>query len=111
MSATNPANTATTPGGNSLKMLRAMVGIGILCALMIVLTFEGTMPAIEKNKAEALEKAIFKVLPGTDQTRAFRYEEGEGFVELSGNEAKGEVVYAGYQENGELTGLAIEAAG
>ena len=28
----------TTPGSG--KMLRAMVGIGVLCALLIVLTFE-----------------------------------------------------------------------
>ena len=38
-------------------MLRAMAGIGLICALLIVLTFEGTLPRIERLKAEALEKA------------------------------------------------------
>jgi electron transport complex protein RnfG len=109
MSATSATQTA--PTGNSMKMLRAMVGIGILCALMIVLTFEGTMPAIEKNKAEALQQAIFKVLPGVEKSRTFQYIEGEGFVDVSGEKAEGEIVYAGYNENGELAGLAIEGAG
>ena len=50
-----------------MKMLQAMVGIGILCALLIVLTYQGTLPVIEKNKAEALEKAIFKGFPDSEK--------------------------------------------
>jgi electron transport complex protein RnfG len=42
-----------------------MVGIGVFCALLIVLTYEGTLPRVTHLKAEALEKAIFKVVPGT----------------------------------------------
>ena len=40
----------------SSKMLFAMVGIGIVCALLIVLTFEYTGPAIEKKAAAAAKK-------------------------------------------------------
>ena len=61
----------TKSQASSMKMLQAMVGIGLFCALMIVLTFEFTLPAIEKNKAEALEKAIFKVLPGIEAKKSF----------------------------------------
>lgn len=96
---------------SSMKMLRAMVGIGILCALMIVLTFEGTLPIIEKNRAEALEKAIFKVVPGITNTKTFQLNEDESFTALNGEEAQGPVVYAGYDEAGNLVGVAIEASG
>ncbi len=99
------------PADNSLKMLRAMVGIGILCALMIVMTFQGTKPIIKENRAEALQKAIFRVLPGAQTAQTFRLTEDNAFVPVEEEGAEGELVYAGYNENGELVGVAIEAAG
>lgn len=95
---------------NSMKMLQAMVGIGVLCALLIVLTFEGTKPAIKKNKAIALEQAIFKVLPGITEKTSFQVDEQGNFVPLSG-EATGPVIHAGYDDTGALVGMAIEASG
>ena len=96
--------------GNSQKMLIAMVGIGLMCALLIVLTYEGTKPVIAKNKAEALEKAIFKVLPGTVTTAGYTWT-GESFTSLKETEAKEQLVYAGFNEQGELTGFALPAFG
>ena len=96
---------------NSWKMLRAMVGIGILCALLIVLTFEGTLPRIEKNKAEALEKAIFQVVPGITKKKTFQVTADNQIAELKGEGATGQLIYAGYNDQNELVGLAIEAAG
>jgi len=104
-------NISTTAKAGSFKMLRAMVGIGILCALLIVLTFEGTKPIIEKNKAEALERAIFKVLPGAVTKKTFVLDQNQNFVALKGEEKEGQKIYAGYDENEELIGLAVEASG
>lgn len=108
MSGQPTISTAENPG--SLKMLRAMVGIGVLCSLLIVLTYEGTLPRIERLKAEALEQAIFKVVPAITQTSAFTYEEGSGF-KLSDSKDGGQVVYAGYDDDGTLMGFAIGASG
>ena len=96
---------------SSFKMLKAMVGIGVMCALMIVLTFETTLPAIEKNKAEALEKAIFKVLPGIDKKQTFQLTPDQTFDMdvVEGSEAQ--KVYAGYDVNNNLVGFVIEASG
>ncbi len=88
-----------------------MVGIGLLCALLIVLTYEGTFPRIEKNKAEALEKAIFKVLPGIEQTVAYELDEQQRFQLASAESSGSPKIYAGFNANNELTGLAIEASG
>jgi electron transport complex protein RnfG len=95
---------------SSFKMLQAMVGIGILCALLIVVTYEGTLPRIERLKAEALEKAIFKVIPGTRKTKTFEVIQ-DGFIPLNGDAKGKQVVYAGYDSNNELVGVAIEASG
>lgn len=110
MSVTNPANTAPPPV-SSMKMLQAMVGIGIFCALMIVLTFEGTLPIIKQKKAEALEKAIFKVLPGIDNMKAYQLGQDDSFTAMAGESKEGQVVYAGYGQNGKLVGVAVEASG
>lgn len=92
------------------RMLRALVGIGVICALLIVLAYEGTLPRVQQLRAAALEAAIFEVIPGTVRTQAFGYTQNEGFEPLKGA-ANGEVVYAGYNAADELTGIAIAASG
>ena len=109
MSASTPIQTVAQP--SSAKMLQAMVGIGLLCALLIVLTFEGTLPRIEKNKAEALEKAIFKVVPGITSKQTFALDSENQFSLVSDDAEAEQLVYAGYDENNELVGVAIEASG
>lgn len=94
----------------TFKMLRAMVGIGIICAFLIVMTFEGTKPRIAKNKAEALEKAIFKVVPGMVEKENFIWSEAQGIMN-EGETQEGELIYAGYDQDGNLKGLVIEASG
>jgi electron transport complex protein RnfG len=101
----------TIAPANSKKMLLTMVGLGVLCALLIVVTFEVTLPQIEKNKAEALEKAIFKVLPGIVKKKTFQLDANNNFIEVSSEDKKEQVVYAGYDENNNLVGVAVEASG
>ncbi len=101
----------TVAPANSMKMLRAMVGIGVLCALLIVVTFEVTLPQIEKNKAEALEKAIFKVLPGIVKKKTFQLDANNAFIELNSEDKQEQIVYAGYDQNDKLVGIAVEASG
>ena len=96
---------------SSTKMLRAMVGIGAVCALMIVLTFEGTKSRIAELKAEALEQAIFKVLPGTVTKATYLLDDKNTFSHSNGDEKEVKLVYAGFDAKGELIGIAIEASG
>jgi len=94
-----------------MKMLKVMVGIGTLCALLIVLAFEGTLPRIEKLKAEALEQAVFKVLPGAMTKETFRLDENNTFSEVGNDVREGELVYAGFDADHHLVGVAVEARG
>ncbi len=101
----------TKTEASSTKMLIAMVGIGIVCALLIVFTYEQTLPIIEKNKKEALEKAIFKVVPGISATRTFQLTNANELIIADGKDEKAKLVYAGYNKQNELVGVALEGAG
>jgi electron transport complex protein RnfG len=92
------------------KMIRAMVGIGLLCGLFIVTVYQMTLPAIERNKAEALQRAIFQVLPDARSSTTFRLD-GERFTVLGDDDKGGRLVHAGYDDQGRLVGLAVEARG
>lgn len=106
------AELATHPAPTSAwHMYRAMVGVGVLCGLLIVTVFQATLPIIEQNKAEALQRAIFHVLPAATKSTTFRLDEKNRFHALEGDGAGRPLVYAGYDDGGNLVGLAIEAQG
>ena len=93
-------------------MYRAMVGVGLMCGVLIVSVFQWTRPIIERKQAEALQRAIFHVLPQARSSATFRLN-GERF-EIDpgpGQSAGDQLVYAGYDEEQELVGVAIEAQG
>ncbi len=102
--------TTAAPGGPSaLTMYRALVGIGIGCALLIVTVYLQTAPVIAHNRAVALQQAIFTVLPGTRDTLALR-RDADGRLRLAKDPTQAEL-YLGLNEDGEPVGVAIEAAG
>lgn len=92
-------------------MYRALVGVGLACGLLIVGVYEGTRPVIERAKAEALQRAILTVLPGTASSRPFVEGGDGGFVPLDGDPAGAPVVHVGFDDAGALVGVAIEAEG
>ena len=100
-----PMPADTTSG---LGMILTMGGIGLACAVLIVLTY--TLPAIERNKAAFLEKAIFDVLPGTTEKITFAPIDNV-LRPLEGDEEADMKFYAGYDTQKSLTGIAVEAEG
>ena len=96
---------------SSWEMIRALGGIGILCSLLIVFAFQVTLPIIEKNKTEYLEKSIFNVLPGATSRVTYKITEDKNVELMQAEEPRTRKVYAGYNSQGELVGIAIEASG
>jgi len=90
-------------------MYRALVGIGMLCGLLIVFVFAGTRPVIEANRAAALERAVFAVLPEATARLTFALTPAGGFAPAA--DAAGERIHAGFDQAGSLVGVAIEARG
>lgn len=103
-------NTAVqAPDTRSLAMIRTLGLIATLSGLLVVLVFELTKPAIEANKQELIEKAVFQVIPGATKRRDFIVTETDVTPAAQAND-KGITIYAGYDGNGKLMGVAAEAA-
>ena len=92
-------------------MYRAMVGVGVGCGLLIVGVFQATLPRIERNKAEALQAAIFRVLPAAKTSKTVAFQAPDEFRAVEGDTGDSLVVYAGYDDQNALVGVAVEAEG
>lgn len=90
-------------------MYRALVGLGIICAALIAVSFLLTREPIKNKQAAFVEQAVFKVLPGTTQQGSFELN-SEGSFQAVTTQTE-QTLFAGYDEQGKLTGLAIQAKG
>ena len=107
MSEETPSNAPQQP--KSRKLIMTLVGIAMMSGLLVVLTFQLTLPRINQNKQEALENAIFAVLPFAESKANYLLNE-EGLVELPDDAFAEANLFAGYDADGKLTGLAMEAS-
>lgn len=93
-------------------MYRALVGVGLLCAVAVVGAYEGTRPFIEANEAEARQAAVLGVVPGATRSVEFVVGEGGSFSpRTAATPPESPVVYAALAEDGSVAGLAFEARG
>ena len=90
-------------------MYRALVCVGVACALVIVVVYEVTKPIIRSNKLAFRSQAIMKVLPLAKKSAAFRLTEEGSFEAASVESDEANLIFAGYDDNNVLVGLAIEA--
>jgi H+/Na+-translocating ferredoxin:NAD+ oxidoreductase subunit G len=105
------APTPSRPPNSTWPMYRSMVGIGIVCGLLIVTVFEATAPTISRKRAEALERAIFRVLPEAASSVPFAPGPDGSFHAVTSDAPETNVIHAAYDSSGRLAGLAIEAQG
>ncbi len=94
--------------------LIATLGLaGLFSGVVLVTVYLATLPIIQRNQAEALEAAIYRVLPGAVSRKAFAVR-GDQLEEISDSAAmqvSEGVVYGTYDEAGNLVGFAIPAEG
>ena len=95
----------STPG---FRMIRTLGVIAMLSGLLVVLVFRWTEPIIAENQRIAIEKAVFQVVPGA--TRRVDVVLGADGIALATDAAgEGETVYAAFDEQGKLKGIALAA--
>lgn len=92
-------------------MLRTLIGVAAVAGTLIVVVYQLTLPIIKVKKAEALRRAVFNVLPGARKVVTFRLEEDGSLTPLTGEDERAVKYYAGYTEDHQLIGVAIEAQG
>lgn len=96
---------------SSFKLIFTLGLAGFFSGLLLVGIYLLTLPRIEANKAEALRKAIYKVIPGCASFTPLKMKNGQ--LTEAGNDASGkkskdeDFIYAGYDKQGKLLGFAI----
>ena len=96
----------TTPAFN---MLRTLGLVAMISGLLVVLSYRITLPMIEENKRLLIEKALYKVVPGAVSRQDFMYNADTG-IQPAAQGLEGIKLYAGYDVNNKLKGVALEAA-
>lgn len=97
------------PPTSAWAIYRAIVGIGALCALLIVTVFQATEGRIKENQARALRIAVSGVLPAAESTVSVVLAEDGSLQETV--ESPALPVFLGYNAENELIGAAITAEG
>lgn len=91
-------------------MYRAMVGLGFICAIIIVSVFQATFSVIRENKIELLQRSIHQLFPDAASFRYYDYHADGNFVRLS-DDIDRAMVYSVYSNEQVLKGFAIRARG
>jgi electron transport complex protein RnfG len=104
----------TPPEAGPVRMISTLGVAGLCAGLAVVAIFLATRDRIERNRAEALEAAIFRVLDSADRRETLVLRDGR-LVPLDetshGGSAEEALVYAGYDASGRRVGFAIPAQG
>ena len=100
---------AAPPLPSSWALILTLGGISMMSGLLVVLAVQITLPSIIQNKKEALERAVFSVIPEAS-TRSNYLIDSSGLTALGPDDIDTANVFAGYNDSGELVGLAMEAS-
>ena len=96
-----------------LRMIATLALAGFCSGIAVVGVYLLTKPRIDRNRAEALQAAIFRVLEGASTRTPFALR-GDEIVRIEADDdllPEDEVAYGGYDEAGALVGFAIPAEG
>ena len=96
-----------------VKMMGTLMVAGMASGAAIVGIYLLTAPMIERNRAEALERAIYQVLPGATSQAAFVDNGGQltGWTKEGAPPKDVEAVYAGFDDGGKFVGFAVPSEG
>ncbi len=94
------------PPANSSKMIITLSLVAMLSGFLVVLVYQFTQPFIAENQRIAVEKAIYQVLPGAVSWNSYVINDNQ----LLPPQSDGTTIYAGFNNKGELAGIAAEAA-
>lgn len=108
---TTPMTIESKPSEPSgLRLVFVLAFAGLLSGLTIVGAYEATLPIITANNQRALERAVFKVVPGSEKLQGLIV--AEGSVEPAGEDPdERPSVYAAYDADGRFVGYAIACEG
>ncbi len=101
------------PMPSSVAMIRTLGLIAMIAGVLVVVVFQYTDPIIKENERIALERAVFRVIPGVNQQSATRVSfalDANGLVKVDESTAKAANLFVVYNEAKELAGIALQGA-
>lgn len=101
------------PEPSSARLTLTLGLAGLLSGLLLVMAWSATLPRILLNRAEALESAVLRLLPGTKRIVPYVVRDGRlaPFPRQGRELPAEEAVYGGFGDDGVLVGYAVPAAG
>lgn len=94
-----------------MRVYLTLLGVGMICSFAIATAYEATRQRIARNRSDALQNAVVNVLPGAVSIATFQYNEFGDFAFVDQPQGGRTYVVAGYDDQGQLIGVAIEASG
>lgn len=93
---------------SSTKLIMTLATVAMISGLLVVLVYEFTKPIIAENQRLATERAIFKVLPKAKSRLTYVIKQDK--LVLANDKTAGQLIYAGYDKQNKLVGVAMNAA-
>jgi len=93
------------PAPSTLKLIMTLAFAGLFSGLAIVGIYEVTLPRITANKAAALKRAVFEVVPGSERMERMVWTDGK--LVVNENEEVVPAIYAAFGSDNALVGYAI----
>jgi electron transport complex protein RnfG len=95
----------------SARLVLTLVVAALISGFVLSGVYQVTKPVIDANKAEALRRGVFKVVPGATRIQKLALRDGK-LVPVGDNEVVSDpIVHAAYDDKGAFLGWAISGTG
>jgi electron transport complex protein RnfG len=109
---TDSSTLSETSNPNPLTIYGVVLVVGLVCAVAVAAVHEFTRPVILRNRLAQREAAILNVLPDAVRSVEFAWDHSTATFTSATADGPGEgTVFAGFDAEGKLVGIAIEASG
>ena len=95
---------------SSSRLILSMAIAGFISGFIIIAIYLVTFETIKENKARELQAAVFKVLPGVSKMQKLHFVDNK-LVVVNIDGTDDEMIFAGFDEQGQFVGYAIQGAG
>ena len=95
---------------NSIRMVRLLGAVSLMCGVMIVGTNLVTRDRIRSNQETIMRDSVAELLPGIKKQIIYGIEPSGELKVLAGVQGEGKRFFAGYDVTGKLSGVVIEAS-
>lgn len=94
----------------SRRLILSMAIAGFISGFIIIAIYIATFETIKENKARELQVAVFKVLPGVSKMQKLHFQENN-LVVVNIDGIDDEMIFAGFDQQGNFIGYAIQGSG